>query len=345
MKERVSNFEVLRILSMLMIVFLHVKAHYITGDESLYQLPHAFMYLQTLSMICVNLFIVISGYFMVTSTRKMTHWFKLFFQVSFFAVIISGVMFLLGIQPITIKSLFQNILPILLDRYWFITMYAILYLLVPYLNFFLNQTSKDTAFSLIFILFVIGSIWEPITGIENMGFGSGYGLSSFIFLYLIGGYIRKYDSLAIHFKQRWSYFALFFGLGAYSAVMYQFTENPMFIHYNHWTTVLMTYGLFMGLKTMKPFVNKPLNYVAKHVFGVYLVHEHPMVRQLLHDSALVDRILSLNAPYFTLRAIGFALMIFGISWGIATVLNTVYNAMFGWIHPKISNAWHAWIED
>lgn len=330
---------------MMMIVFLHVNSHYRGSDEALYQMPHLFMYLQVLAMVCVNLFVMITGYFMVTSARKMSRWFKLVFQVSFFALIISGVIVALGYDSFTLKTFLQNLLPILFDHYWFVTMYVILYLIAPYLNFFLNQAPRNASFAFIFILFVVGCIWEPALGVEHIGFGNGFNLISFIFVYLLGGYIRKYDHFVIHFKRSWHYFALFFGLGAISALLYQWTHQATFLRYNHWITVLMTYGLFMGFKTMKLFVSRPINMLAKNVFGVYLVHEHPMVRQLLHDSVPVSNFLSLDALYFTLRAITLTLVVFTISWLVATVLNAIYDALFNWIQPKVTGAWHAWIGD
>ena len=76
-KTRLSNFELLRIISMLLIVAHHFSVHsHLISDT-----PIINVYLQralaTGGKVAVNLFVLISGYFMINSTFKFKKLLKL----------------------------------------------------------------------------------------------------------------------------------------------------------------------------------------------------------------------------------------------------------------------------
>lgn len=81
----------------------------------------------------------------------------------------------------------------------FILFYIVLYLISPYLNVFVNNTSKKKYGILLIILFIFCSIITRTTMQEFIANEDGYSLIHFIFMYLVGGYLRKYDG-TINFK-------------------------------------------------------------------------------------------------------------------------------------------------
>lgn len=84
----------------------------------------------------VNLFVLISGYFLVKTTRNTTNWekvTKLWLSVFFYSAIIYA--FSIGIyrKPLNFQELIHVLMPIRYDSYWFITQYLGLYIMSPFL--------------------------------------------------------------------------------------------------------------------------------------------------------------------------------------------------------------------
>lgn len=88
-KVRDSNIELLRIVSMLMIVILHFLMHgrilkwsaFGSKEYAIYWMIEAFVF------VCVNVFVIISGYFLCLSKFKVSRLTKVWFQVLFYSII------------------------------------------------------------------------------------------------------------------------------------------------------------------------------------------------------------------------------------------------------------------
>lgn len=116
-----SNFELLRIISMLLIVSHHFVVH---GG---FVLPLGFsinkFVVQVLAFggkLGVDLFVLISGYFMVKSEFKINKLIQLLIQTGVYSMII----YLLTL-PITgtfnLESFIHSCVPLVYDIYWFVT--------------------------------------------------------------------------------------------------------------------------------------------------------------------------------------------------------------------------------
>lgn len=88
-KVRNSNIELLRIVSMLMIVILHFLMHgqilkwsaFGSKEYAIYWMIEAFVF------VSVNAFVLISGYFLCLSEFKVSRLIKIWFQVLFYSII------------------------------------------------------------------------------------------------------------------------------------------------------------------------------------------------------------------------------------------------------------------
>lgn len=109
--ERQSNMELLRIISMLFILLLHSNH---MGIAEIYNLPNrteAYMrfFIEVISIIGVNCFILISGYFRIK--LKIKNFCSLVFHIYFFAVlsiIIYGLIHNWGGNPLFISDVFSR---------------------------------------------------------------------------------------------------------------------------------------------------------------------------------------------------------------------------------------------
>lgn len=137
MEQRKSNMELLRILSIFMIVVFHCA--YKSGFEFSQQFSLNKLVVKTFWMLGelgVNLLVLISGYFMVNGKFKWTKAIRLIAEVLFYSVFTWLLAICLGISgpPGNWKDLFPILLPVTLNRYWFIAAYLIVYIMSPYLT-------------------------------------------------------------------------------------------------------------------------------------------------------------------------------------------------------------------
>lgn len=144
-KSRSSNFELLRILAMLMIVAHHFSIHsgFSMKIPPLYFNTLFLQFLQFGGKIGVNVFVLISGYFLInTDNIKLKKVIKLWCQIFFYSFIIYLIFTLTGYQKFNITSFIKSIMPIIYSQYWFASSYFILYLFVPYINQLVKNIEK-----------------------------------------------------------------------------------------------------------------------------------------------------------------------------------------------------------
>lgn len=131
-KERESNFELLRIIAMLLVLIVH-------ADMLSLELPKEIksagdltrLFFQCLSITCVDIFVMISGWFGINSSIK--GFLKFIFQWLFFSIGIYTTMAFMGRIPFNANGIL-NCFMINQGGYWFICSYSILYFLSPILN-------------------------------------------------------------------------------------------------------------------------------------------------------------------------------------------------------------------
>ena len=143
-KTREANLELLRIIAMIMILTMHLINH--GGMIDLAQKGTVSYYLAWgMFGFCfpsINLYILISGYFLVESRFSSWKLIRLGMQVWFYALGITLFFWLSGKGEREFKYMVYSLTPIISDFYWFITMYVGMYLLSPFLNRFAKSLTK-----------------------------------------------------------------------------------------------------------------------------------------------------------------------------------------------------------
>lgn len=106
-KNRQANMELLRILSMLMIIVLHClgKSGILKAEAGAWNMGVTW-FLEALCAGAVNVYILISGYFSVRSVFKIKKIFMLWLQVAFYSVWIYAILAFLKIVPL--KTAFNH---------------------------------------------------------------------------------------------------------------------------------------------------------------------------------------------------------------------------------------------
>ena len=192
MNKRESNFELLRIISMFLIVLYHVIFHGNVIKNTTGSLQVIFELIKFFTMIHVNCFILIMGYFQSKSEVKIKKVFSILFQVWFYNILVNGLLKGFKIVEYTNIQFINAISPFNLNSYWFVYCYLIMYILSPFINKVIKRTDRVTLKKLIILLITIFGIIPYVT----MGLAwkhNMYSVEQFVLIYFIGAYIRKYE--------------------------------------------------------------------------------------------------------------------------------------------------------
>lgn len=191
MKQRQISVELLRIIAMIMVLALHANFLALgtpTAEEILAS-PVAEIsriILQSVCIIAVNIFVMISG------------WFGIRPAVKGFVKFMWQVLFIVGISYIA-EYVFLDIHLSLKDFFrcfglfggggWFVASYIGLYILSPVLNAFINNSTikQHGLITLLFLVFEV--IFGDTLSVEFVVMG--YSTFSFIGLYLLAAFLRR----------------------------------------------------------------------------------------------------------------------------------------------------------
>lgn len=287
--ERKSNLELLRIVSMIMIILHHYADHggfvfadgEITTNRIILQSIHLFGKMG----ICV--FVLITGYFMVEASFRWKKVLKLILEVQFYSWICFGVTVLSGGIEFTWQRLFMTAFPVTTSLYWFVTTYLILYILSPFLNILIHHLTKRQHLQLILILLTIWSIIPTLLQVDLSYSQLGW----FALLYLTAAFLRLYpdEKWLARLKGLRSFFVCYgfvlltvLILDVFEYMIPGFSVNmEYFGGQNKITTYLCALTLFMAFVNMEIKSSRFINEIASTTFGVYLLHDNAFISQVL----------------------------------------------------------------
>ena len=209
--ERQSNIELLRILAIMGVIVLHYNNVSMGGGLSYVQKGtlnfYVLYFLETIFACAVNLFVIISGYFMCRSNKR-SLWkpIELIVQVVLFSLSLYILSSLIKGNPITLKHLTGSLLP----KNYFVILYSCVYVISPFINVLFNKLPQRIINQMMTCALLLFSVYptmvdllaaftgkqEMIIGLSSIGmYGSqwGYTIVNFVLMYSIGAYIKKTD--------------------------------------------------------------------------------------------------------------------------------------------------------
>ena len=291
--HRNSSIELLRIISMIMIVFHHFAVHGGFNFNTSNSLSISHLWYNFIVMggkIGVDIFVLISGYFLINSKDtfpKLNKILKFIMQILFYSVTIYIISCILGINRIEIKALIKIIFPITFSEWWFASTYFVMFLLHPLINKLLNNLNKNDYQKGLLLLIICWSIIPTFT----TSLYQSNSLLWFITLYSIAGYIRLYGlNPKLKHKQYIALSIIFIIITYLSSIIFIILGKKyiIFINYQNYfygqekiTVLLISVCLFMTFSTLKIKYNKWINIIASATFGVYLIHDNNIIRPIL----------------------------------------------------------------
>lgn len=184
---RDSNIELLRIVSMMLIILFHFSVHGPWPADGVLAADVAVGVLAFGGKLGVNCFVLITGYFMTRSSVRMASVARVVLETWFYSW---GLLILFAVaQPelVTQARLEKAVLPLVSGEYWFITNFVALMVVSPFLNLLFDRLSRRGKSRLAAIGFVTISVLPTLTTFNPLGSD----LLWFFYLYLVGGWIRE----------------------------------------------------------------------------------------------------------------------------------------------------------
>jgi len=321
MKMRKSNFELLRILSIILIIIFHCSYH--SGFAFMGKLSPNMFTIKVFWMfgeLGVNLFMLIGGYFMIKSAFKWKKVILLLCELYFYhfvtiAFAVHKKIFFFGKG----KELLPVLFPFMNDQYWFFTAYMIVYLVSPYVNKMLLSLDKKESKSLLFVLLTVFSIIPTIYGAmfnNTEGFLYYNRMIWLLVVYIIAAHIRLHSSAAvINIKRSLIGFiatfafivASIFAIDRWSDLfsIIGIKEEAFFWQPNTLPMILLSvfvFGIFMNMKVPS---SKVINTVASTTLGIYLLHDGILRYWLWHTAfRAAQKQYSTDVIWYILKAAG-----------------------------------------
>lgn len=292
---RQSNFELLRIVAMLMIVAHHMVCFASPGLDSL-PLNAKWLYffaIESGGKVGVNVFLIISVWFMAgraptvkTALRQIvkTEAVVLFYSITLY-ILTRHVLRLDGLPDLFV---WRSVAPTVTRMWWYITCYALVVLVSPFLVKGLRSLGQGMHRQLVIAQLVTVSI-VPMFPLVDL-YVNEY--VTFLSIVVMVTYVRWYPPTLL---ERPALPWLMLAAGLVASVLLGtgvrllaergipfMTADPM-----HWAwapcapfVLGEAFGLFLVFKRLR-LTSRAVNFVARSTLGVYLIHEHPGIRILL----------------------------------------------------------------
>lgn len=204
--QRNSNFELFRILTMLVIV-----AHHYVVNSGLILLLNESPNLTINSIFLmlfgwggktgINCFLLITGYYMCKSNITLRKFLKLFLEVEFYKIVIYLIFLLSGYEEFSLKGLLKSVTPFYSIGSGFSSSYLVFYLFIPFLNILVQGMNEKQHKWLIGLTVLVYSIL-PTFIMANVRMSY---IGWFMIIYLIASYFRLHPKACFENKKIWKW--------------------------------------------------------------------------------------------------------------------------------------------
>lgn len=302
MKVRESQFELLRLVAMMMIVIVHFNgvAMEMFLPITTSKIPFSQIWgaeaLEALAIIGVNLFVLISGFFGIRLKAKgllrYVGW------VLWYSVLIYLIVSCFYPELFRPDNTIYAVHGISHSTQWFVTDYFYLMVLSPIINGVMQRTTFKQHLWIALALFVVncGLGWWG----EMVFNKDGYTVYHMIFIYCLGWTLRELHDRYGHLRLSAVCVAVYLLMAAVVVLMMQSMSYFKVIAYNNPIIVIESIAFFWIFAQMR-FTNLAINWAASTSFAVYLIHMHFSLWPHVLRPLLVD-------VYNTYSGTGYALI-------------------------------------
>lgn len=329
-QTRSANIELLRIFAIIGVIVLHYKnptfgggmAYVVKGSLNY----HILIMLESIFVCAVDLFVLISGFFLCKSTKR-SLWkpIELILQVILFGLM-KYVLECIRYGGFSVKTMAARMVP----ANYFVILYVAVYIISPYVNLLLNNLSEKQMRRFLGICFIMFSVyptfvdvfttitqreWNGLSTIGLLGNQWGYTVVNFLLMYIVGAYLRLVDCKIKEWKTNKTIVMLvccviFMTLWV-EVCQYLWNSNGSIWQYCSPFVILMAvlwFVLFLQLKIRNVFASRVINRMAEAVFSVFLLH------QMFLPFIGIKRFVNADPLIMCVHIIGSAIVIYLLCW-------------------------------
>ncbi len=277
---------------MLLIIAHHFAVHggFDFGYESVTLNRVWTQFLSIGGKIGVNVFVLISGYFLIDKTTfNLPKIIRFWLQVFFYSISVYFIFVLCGKETFSIKEAIKSCLPISFQQWWFASTYFYMLMLAPFLSLVLHKLDRKLYFRLLVLFSFLWCI-IPTFAINTLYIKSN-NLLWFVYLYALAGYVKLHaPELSITGKMYiWAAVVMYLLIEA-SAIVFDSLGTKWTICADHATyfaetqklsVLFVSVCLLLGFRKLKIRQNKWINIISSSTFGIYLIHDNDLIRKFL----------------------------------------------------------------
>lgn len=270
---RNSNHELLRIIAMFMIVFIHANMYlfYFVNGKLGFFLNGMVNGICNIGVAC---FMLISGYYgMKFDIRKFVRMECMMITYSLLETVLFFFLMPEQMQGAELLEQFvKSCLPFITRKHWFYSCYVCLLFLSGYIQKFIEHLKQAEFERLLILLLVLFSVFPTLFYFELIP-DNGKGLLHMIMVYMIGRYIRMYRDVKLPRKAG----VVFILLWVINGISHEIPIKIGGIYHhlckdNSITNLVMAVILFYLFKELY-FKSELINKAASHVFAVFALND------------------------------------------------------------------------
>lgn len=347
-QNRDSGIELLRIIAMLMVIGVHIflyGGYFERACEYGGIIELSARFLKLFFRPAVNIFVIITGYFMARSAFNLKKSYKrllsLYGTVYFYSIMM-GMIFFTG-KPYFETShsdlfvLLRMFFPITSQEWYFLTDYFLLCLFSPFVNIVLQKLNKKEYIILIVISSFLMTVWQFIINLApflmqdcNYGYEGlidGKNVFSFLYIYMLGGYIGMYAKERK--RPNFIYLVIVILCAVINCVIWVWCGevldySSVAISYANPFVVLAAVCFLMFFKDIH-FHNRVVNTLGSTTIGIYAFHEMEYMRNFIWDKFDFEKFDCSNLGVDLISI--FAVMLFVFLMG--TMIELIRQQLFG----------------
>lgn len=286
--ERNYGIDLLRCVSMLLIVVLHIYNQ--GGLINAISQKETYYVNYTLCLIAagsVNLYAMISGFVMLYGSFKPRRLISLWLQVVFWGLVLCTVGKFVLPETIGKREWIRAALPIIEKEFWYFSAYVGVFLLSPIINRGILALKQIQAFGLMLGCILLFSVCTVI-GLFYQGdpfvLGGGYSVLWLLVMYIVGACLQYIDFFR---RKDVGELLLVMAICLTACILWavlpkseamikskeQLTSylNPIMLIFD-----ICLFGLFSKMKLRGAFPRKLIGFLAPLTFSVYIIHVHPL---------------------------------------------------------------------
>nr|MCR4588379.1 acyltransferase [Lachnospiraceae bacterium] len=296
--DRESSFELLRIIAMLMIIGHH---YYNKGGLAIFAgtsvtNKYAILFLGQGGKAAVILLVLITGYFCVRKDCKPYNLLKTECAMQFCGVVFFAIACLTGAETFKLSTLVKNLFPFMFARYWFMTVYILMFLLLPFINKGLLMLGKQDHRRLLLFSCSMLYVTPLLNRLAFRKMETEYSqlvwspLLWFLTVYLIGAYVGRFfreKQKGVNPTRRLLLGIALYGAGVlievFTDLYIQNAEISSFVYallFSEESPLILVSMvlIFLFFKDHHLGARRWINGIAQGVMGVYLIHENEYMR-------------------------------------------------------------------